>query len=235
MLGISDLLKKSQYDFDDLVSIMSILRDKEIGCPWDIKQTHSSIRNNFIEETYEAVEAIDDGDSSHLLEELGDVLLQVVFHAEIARSEDAFDIDDVCDGICKKLILRHPHVFGQVVVRDDREVLQNWDEIKKVEKSQKTVTDTLRSVSKTMPSLMRAAKLRKKAEKGGLKTVADAESICSCISQQLGAVQNGAAPDIGALLLNISDLSRLYDVDAEEALYNACENFIEEISGKEIF
>ena len=111
--AVNELLNKESYSIDDLIKIMEVLRS-EGGCPWDREQTHKSIRNNLIEETYEAVEGIDNGDDEILKEELGDVLLQVVFHARIAQEENSFDINDVSDGVCKKLILRHPHIFSDV-------------------------------------------------------------------------------------------------------------------------
>lgn len=118
--------EKESYNFDDLVAIMKLLRSPE-GCPWDKEQTHSSIRQNLIEETYEAIEAIDTQDTALLKEELGDVLLQVVFHAEMESEKGAFSIDDVCDGICKKLIVRHPHIFSDVQADTSETVLKNWD------------------------------------------------------------------------------------------------------------
>ena len=121
---------KDNYKFEDLVDIVSILRS-ENGCDWDKEQTHKSIRKGFIEEVYEAVEAIDTENPELLCEELGDVLLQVVFHARISAEDKEFDIDDVCDGICKKLIYRHPHVFGDVKVKNSAEILENWDTLKK--------------------------------------------------------------------------------------------------------
>lgn len=131
--------EKENYNFNDLVEIVKILRAPD-GCPWDREQTHKSIRSNFIEETYEAVEAIDTDDLDLLKEELGDVLLQVALHAEIESEQGTFDINDVCDGICKKLIIRHPHVFGDVNADTTEKVLKNWDAIKMKTKSQKTQT-----------------------------------------------------------------------------------------------
>ena len=148
LLGV----KKGQYTFDDLVMIMELLRG-EGGCPWDREQDHHSIRNDFIEETYEAVEAIDKDDPVHLREELGDVLLQVVFHARIEDEAGRFDVYDVTNDICEKLIYRHPHVFGKVHVENSQEVLTNWDALKGVEKRAErvTLTDTLRSIRQTYP------------------------------------------------------------------------------------
>lgn len=134
--------RKQKYDVGDLITIMSLLRG-EGGCPWDREQDHHSIRRNFIEETYEVCEAIDNDDPVLLQEELGDVLLQVAFHARMEEEAGRFDFGDVCDGICKKLIVRHPHVFGETKVADSGEVLVNWDRIKERTKGQKTGTETL--------------------------------------------------------------------------------------------
>ena len=125
--------QKEKYTAEDLVSIVEILRAPG-GCPWDREQTHASIRKNLLEETYEAVEAIDAQDTELLKEELGDVLLQVVFHAQLEREQGSFDFDDVCDGVVRKMIVRHPHVFGDVAVNGTRDVLRNWDAIKKATK-----------------------------------------------------------------------------------------------------
>ena len=161
-----DFEQKEKYDFNDLLRIMEILRAPD-GCMWDREQDHASIRRNFIEETYEAVEAIDNDDPVLLREELGDVLLQVVFHAQMEKEKGVFDMDDVADGICKKLIYRHPHIFSTTEVGSTEEILNNWDELKKKEKSQKTVTDGLDSVARSLPGLIRADKIQKKAAKAG--------------------------------------------------------------------
>ena len=161
-----DFEQKDKYSVADLLRIMEILRAPD-GCMWDRAQDHHSIRQNFIEETYEVCEAIDDEDTEHLKEELGDVLLQVVFHAQMEKEKGVFDMDDVADGICKKLIFRHPHIFGDVKVGSTDEILSNWDDLKRKEKKQETDTSTLESVSKSLPSLIRAQKLQKKAAKVG--------------------------------------------------------------------
>lgn len=127
---MTDFAFKDKYGFNDLLRIMEILRAPD-GCMWDREQDHHSIRRNFIEETYEVIEAIDNEDTSLLQEELGDVLLQVVFHSQIEKEKGAFDMDDVADGICKKLIYRHPHIFGTTKVGSTEEILNNWDELKK--------------------------------------------------------------------------------------------------------
>ena len=136
------------------------------GCPWDREQTHRSVRANFIEETYEAVEAIDTDNAQLLEEELGDVLLQVVLHARMEEEAGRFSFADVVNGVARKLVLRHPHVFGDVTVSDTGQVLDNWDAIKKQSKNQQTTAEVLKSVSPALPALMRSDKLQKKAEKG---------------------------------------------------------------------
>ena len=158
--------RKEKYGFNDLVDIMKILRSPD-GCPWDRVQTHESIRQDFIEETYEAIEAIDTADTELLREELGDVMLQVVFHSVMEEEKGSFDISDVCDEVCKKLIIRHPHVFSDTIADTPEEVLKNWDKIKMNTKSQKSQSEVLASVSKALPALMYSQKIQKKAAKVG--------------------------------------------------------------------
>ena len=161
-----DFQYKDSYGVKDLEEIVRLLRAPG-GCPWDAEQTHQSIRRNFLEEAYEAVEAIDEGSPEHLKEELGDVLLQVVFHALMEQEAGRFDLDAVADGICKKLIFRHPHVFGEVSVSGTGEVLSNWEELKRKEKGQATNTDALEAVARSLPALWRAEEGQKKAKKAG--------------------------------------------------------------------
>ncbi len=151
-----DFQCKDYYSMDDLLRIMELLRTPE-GCPWDRAQTHQSIRRNMLEEAYEVAEAIDQQDPVHLQEELGDVLLQVVFHARMAQEAGQFDFGDVVDGICKKLVFRHPHVFGGVDARDSDAALTAWEAQKREEKGQKTAADTLDAVARSLPALIRAA------------------------------------------------------------------------------
>ena len=139
------------YGVEDLLHIMELLRAPE-GCPWDQEQTHQSIRRNMLEEAYEAVEAIDEEDPEHLKEELGDVLLQVVFHACMAAEEGLFTFDDVVDGVAKKMVFRHPHVFGTVRAEDSVQALDTWDAQKREEKAQRTATDTLEAVARSLPA-----------------------------------------------------------------------------------
>ena len=147
-----DFQYKDSYGVKDLEEIVRLLRAPG-GCPWDAEQTHQSIRRNFLEEAYEAVEAIDEGSPEHLKEELGDVLLQVVFHALMEQEAGRFDLDAVADGICKKLIFRHPHVFGEVSVSGTGEVLSNWEELKRKEKGQATNTDALEAVARYLDAV----------------------------------------------------------------------------------
>ena len=224
------LLQKTEYDFDDLVEVVKILRSPE-GCPWDREQDHKSIRNGLIEETYEVIEAIDTENPTLLREELGDVLLQIVFHAGIEEDEGRFDIDDVANDICVKLIHRHPHVFGDVSVENTAEVLTNWEQIKSEEKERVTVTDKLRSIPPMLPALMRATKVGKKASMFDFETT---ELVMDKIAEEMvevsEAIESGAWCDveeeIGDLLLTVTSLCRKLDVDAEAALNKATEKFI---------
>ncbi len=162
-----NLLKtEGKHDMTSLLTLVEVLRSEE-GCPWDREQDHKTIRNDLIEETYEVVEAIDKDDRDLLKEELGDVLFQVIFHAEIEREKGSFTLEDIIGGIVDKMILRHPHVFGDVTVSGSGEVLENWEQIKKKEKSRKTVRENMEAVPKELPSLMRARKIAKKAKKDG--------------------------------------------------------------------
>lgn len=223
---------KDKYTFDDLVEILRILR-RPGGCPWDREQTHESIRRNFIEETYEAIEAIDNKDSELLCEELGDVMLQVVFHAQISEDEGEFDINEVCDGVCKKLIIRHPHVFSDVLAETSEKVLENWDKIKMQTKSQKTYTETLKSVSPALPALVRAEKVQHKAKKCGFDwdSVDGAlEKLSEEIVELRNAIKEGNADstheELGDVLFSAVNVSRFLDVDAEKALSDSTVKFI---------
>ncbi|MCI6653518.1 MAG: nucleoside triphosphate pyrophosphohydrolase [Ruminococcus sp.] len=226
-----DFQKKPKYGFEDLLQIMKMLRAPG-GCPWDREQTHKSIRQNFIEETYEVIEAIDTEDRELLKEELGDVLLQVVFHSEMESEVGSFDINDVCDGICKKLIVRHPHIFADVKADTTDEVLSNWDKIKMQTKSQKTQSDAMDSVSKSLPSLMRSEKLQKKAAKVGFDwpDVSGALQKVEEETQELKKAiedgdKKGMEEELGDLLFSVVNVSRFLKVDSEEALYHACDKF----------
>ncbi len=160
-------LIKDSYTFDDLRQIMTLLRSEK-GCPWDRAQTNASIRTNLIEECYEAVEGIDSHNDELLKEELGDILLQILFHAQIAGEEGRFDLDDVINGISKKLVSRHPHIFADQAVEGKERALDKWEEMKKKEKKTTSLHEDMNRVAKTLPSLLRTQKLIKKAQKSGV-------------------------------------------------------------------
>lgn len=223
---------KKSYDINDLINIVAILRSKD-GCPWDREQDHMSIRRDFIEETYEVIEAINKADADMLKEELGDVLLQVVFHTQIEREQGGFELSDVADGICKKMIERHPHVFGNVSAENTEQVLENWDAIKKSSKKQKTQTESMLSVPREFPALMRADKVQHKASKVGFDwDSADGafDKITEELSELRAAVANKDADNIreelGDLLFSVVNVSRFVGVDSEEALTLSTDKFI---------
>ncbi len=226
-----DFLNKKSYDFDDLIEIMKFLRAPD-GCPWDRVQTHESIRSNFIEETYEVIEAIDNKDNELMKEELGDVLLQVVFHSEMAAEENAFDINDVINDVCRKLVIRHPHVFGDVKAENSDEALKSWDDVKMKTKSQIRQSEAMDSVSKALPSLMRATKIQKKAAKVGFDWE-KAEDAMEKIPEEFSELrqafdegdQDSISEELGDLLFSVVNVSRFLNVDSEKALYDACDKF----------
>ena len=225
------LEKNTPYTFEDLVTVVEILRS-EGGCPWDMEQTHKSIRNDFIEETYEVIEAIDTEDPALLREELGDVLLQVVFHARIEEEQDVFGMEEVSNDICAKLIHRHPHVFGTVEVANSAEVLKNWDAIKGEEKQRITMTDKLRAISPMYPALMRAQKVGKKA---ACFDFANADEVYRKLDEEIAEVKAAAETgnqaaveeEMGDLLLTVTSLARKLGVKSEEALFHATNKFID--------
>jgi tetrapyrrole methylase family protein/MazG family protein len=217
-----DFTLKDVYDINDLLQIMTILRSPG-GCPWDREQTHKSIRRDFIEETYEAVEAIDNGDSDLLCEELGDVLLQVVFHAEIEREAGRFSFDEIVNGVCQKLVHRHPHIFGNLEIDTADEVLKNWNKIKADDKGQNT-KETLLAVSKALPALIRAQKVAKRSEAAG-ERFTEAE-IAAKITEL--AAQTGENEKLGELLFFTAFLAEKRKKDGEELLSAATNAYIEE-------
>ena len=231
-----DFKQKDKYTFDDLVQIVKILRAPG-GCPWDREQDHHSIRREFIEETYEVIEAIDTEDTELLKEELGDVLLQVVFHTDIEDDKGTFNIDDVADDICKKMIIRHPHVLSDVTAENTEQVLTNWDKIKMQTKSQKSQSEVLGSISKALPSLMRSQKIQQKAAKVGFdwENVDGAlDKLDEEISELKQAIIQGnqahIEEELGDVLFSTVNISRFVKTDSEKALYNACEKFISRFS-----
>ncbi|MDD4773971.1 MAG: MazG family protein [Eubacteriales bacterium] len=204
------------YDINDLVDIMAILRSED-GCPWDREQDHTTIRQNFIEETYEAVEAIDNGDMELLREELGDVLLQVVFHARISQEDGYFSFDEVANDICLKLIERHPHIFGTVEADTPQEVLRNWEQIKQRTKDRKDISQILDGVAKSLPSLMRAGKLAKKLVNSGEEPEPEPERRLS-------------ESEYGERLFALAAECALAGFEPEKTLYDACERVIARVA-----
>ena len=222
---------KDNYNIEDLLRIMEILRGPG-GCPWDAEQTHESIKKDLIEETYEVIEAINKKNPVMLQEELGDLLMQVVFHSRLSQEAGEFAFAEVCDGICKKLIERHPHVFGEVSVSDTDEVLSNWDAIKRRSKEHVTTTQAIDSVPRELPALMRSAKIQHKAAKAGFDwpDIAGAMDKIPEETQELKqAIASGdqaaVADELGDLLFAVVNVSRFVHVDAEEALTAATDKF----------
>ena len=232
-------MKRNQYTFEELMKIIAILRS-ENGCPWDREQTHQSIKNDTIEEAYELLEAINNNDNENMCEELGDLLLHVVFHIQIAKEESRFDEGNVLQGIIEKMIRRHPHVFEDSVVDNAQEVLKQWDEIKKIEKNHSTNTEIMRSVAKALPALTRAEKIQKKAAKVGFD-FQDEKQLIGKLDEEIyelkEAVQKrhheAIEEEIGDLLFQIVNLSRFFGLNAENTLTNATEKFINRFEGIE--
>ena len=213
-----------------LVDLIGVLRS-ENGCPWDREQTHSTLRPNMLEEAYEAVDAINDNDMTHLKEELGDVLLQVILHSQIAKEEGAFDIEDVAKGLHDKIIHRHPHVFGNVKVNSPEEALKSWDKIKKEEKSHRK--SAMDGVSKSQSALMSAQKISKKAVKCGFEWP-DENSLYDCIKSEFKEFKEASKADdranmeeeMGDILFAVVNLARWNKIDAEQALIKANQKFM---------
>ncbi len=231
---------KERYSIEDLREIMAILRAPD-GCPWDREQTHESIRSNLLEETHEALEAIDRRDMAGLREELGDVLMQVVFHAQMEEETGGFTFDDVVDEVSKKLIVRHPHVFGDAHAADTAAVLQNWDAIKRRTKGEGTTqADLLRNVPRALPALMRAGKVQNRAKRVGfdwseLNGAWEAlESERAELAAAIAAGEGAAVEEeLGDLLFSAVNVSRFLHVDAEQALTAATDKFIRRFSRME--
>lgn len=224
--------EKITYDLKDLLDIMEKLRG-EMGCPWDREQNHESLKKCLIEESYEVIEAIEENDDVKLVEELGDILLQIIFHCQIGKEEGFFDINDVIRAICDKMIKRHPHVFGNVKIDNSKEVLVSWDKIKKEEQGLKTYTDELRHVAKTLPALMRAFKIQEKAAKIGF----DWDRVECALNKVLeeyyevrevykGEQKVKILEEIGDLIFACVNVARFLDIDPEFALNYTIEKFI---------
>ena len=229
---IEALLQKKTYQFEDLKDIMTILRS-ESGCPWDLEQTHESIRSCMIEEAYEVIEAIDTANSSLLREELGDVLFQVMFHSQIEFEKNEFSVDDVVNDICVKMIHRHPHVFAKDQALDSADdVVVQWESIKVEEKQRRTTASRLRSIPPMLPALMRAKKV---ASKAGLSQsdFGCEEEILSLANAMFCADEADKVNAMGELLMKLSVYADAEKIDAEYALGQAIERRIREIEKKE--
>lgn len=231
---VLDFLCKESYDLRDFVALVSYLRSPR-GCPWDQVQTHESIRRNFLEETYEACEAIDAGDLVHMREELGDVLMQVLFHTDIEREAGRFDIDDVADAACKKLVYRHPHVF-----RRDEPDASDWDTMKQRERAQTTTAEAMDSVARSLPALWRCDKIQAKAAKTGFEWP-DVHAALDKVDEETrelrAAVASGdteaIGDELGDLLFAAVKVARFAGIDPEQAAHAACEKFIRRFSAME--
>lgn len=231
---VLDFLCKESYDLRDFVALVSYLRSPR-GCPWDQVQTHKSIRRNFLEETYEACEAIDAGDLVHMREELGDVLMQVLFHTDIEREAGHFDIDDVADAACKKLVYRHPHVF-----RRDEPDAPDWDTMKQRERAQTTTAEAMDSVARSLPALWRCDKIQAKAAKTGFEWP-DVHAALDKVDEETrelrAAVASGdteaIGDELGDLLFAAVKVARFAGIDPEQAAHAACEKFIRRFSAME--
>lgn len=225
-----NFVRKPQYGYEDLLEIIRLLRSED-GCPWDKTQTHQSIRRGLLEEAYEAAEAIDNDDPVLLKEELGDVLMQVVFHADIESDAGRFTIDDVCDGVVKKLLFRHPHVFGSECEDSPESVPVSWDKLKRQEKGQKTVADSMDSVARSLPGLWRAEKLQSKAASAGFEWPA-VQGALDKLEEEVGelrrAVEEGGdvPEELGDVLFAAVKVGRFCACDPEDAVNGTCEKFI---------
>ena len=226
--------RKPRYGYEDLLEIIRLLRSPE-GCPWDRVQTHQSIRRGMLEEAYEAAEAIDTDNAALLKEELGDVLMQVLFHTDIEREAGHFDIDDVADAACKKLVYRHPHVFR----RDDPDT-PDWDTMKQRERAQTTTAEAMDSVARSLPALWRCDKIQAKAAKTGFEWP-DVHAALDKVDEETrelrAAVASGdteaIGDELGDLLFAAVKVACFAGIDPEQAAHAACEKFIRRFSAME--
>lgn len=226
----------NKKDFQDLLDIIEILRNPG-GCPWDREQTHESLKSALLEECYEVIDAIENEDEDALIEELGDVLLQVVFHASIGKEDGYFDIMDVIGGISNKMINRHPHVFGNEEANTSEQVLVNWDEIKKEEKGIKTLTEEMQNIAKSLPATTRAYKIQKKAKKVGFD-LDDVNCAMDKVKEELNEIKEVyncedksiIEGEVGDLLFACINVARFLEVDGELALDKTIKKFINRFS-----
>ena len=227
--------RKERYTYEDFLEIMRLLRAPG-GCPWDREQTHSSIRRNFLEETYEVLDAIDRDDPHSMCEELGDVLMQVAFHAQIEAERSRFTMDDVVDGVAQKLVYRHPHVFGDVQADTSQQVLVNWEALKRKEKGQRSTADAVESVPHTLPALWRAEKIQSKTAKAGFDWSSALQALDKLeeeVRELRTALETGQAADaphgvleeVGDTLFMAAKIAQMSGVDPEDALHRSCDKF----------
>lgn len=226
----------NKKDIYDLVEIIDVLRGEE-GCPWDKEQTHDSIKRALVEESYEVIDAINKEDDDAIIEELGDVLLQVVFHACIGKEDGYFNLGDIIEAICSKMIFRHPHVFGETKAENSKEVIVSWEELKRKEKGFSTVTEQLEGIARALPALIRAQKVQSKAKKVGFDwdSVEDAaEKVNEELKEVLDVYKTNnkvrITEEIGDLLFSCVNVARFLDVDEEEALNKTTDKFIKRFS-----
>lgn len=231
-----DFQCKNRYSWEDFLEIMRLLRSPG-GCPWDIEQTHQSIRRDFLEETYEALDALDRDDVPAMCEELGDVLMQVAFHSVIEEERGNFTPADVVNGIAQKMVYRHPHVFGGDLQADDTEqVLVNWEALKRKEKDQRSTADAIEAVPHTLPALWRAEKVQKKTAKVGFdwnEPMGALEKLEEEVRELREALEAGKAVDaphgireeLGDTLFMAAKIAQMSGVDPEDALHRACDKF----------
>lgn len=222
---------KDSYDINDFRRIMELLRAPD-GCPWDKVQTHESIRRNMLEEAYEAVTAINHGDMENLREELGDLQMQILFHSRMEEEQGGFSFDDVCDEACKKLIRRHPHIFGDVSAETPEQVLTTWDAVKREEKKQKSTKRAMADVADALPALWRAEKIQSKARKDGFDWP-DWHGARDKVSEELAELDEAIASgsqieeELGDVLAAVVNLARLLGIDPEKALGGSTDRFVE--------
>lgn len=223
---------KDRYDINDFINLITVLRAPN-GCPWDREQTHESIRKNFIEETYEVIEAINKKDTDGLREELGDILLQVALHSEMERERGTFDFSDVVNDICHKLVIRHPHVFGDVTAENEKEALDSWDNIKLKTKGIKKQSESMEKVARELPALMRAQKIQSKAAKAGFdwdNKDGAFDKLFEEINELKTALAQGSESDVedefGDVLFSCVNIARFINVDSEEALTASTDKFM---------
>lgn len=227
-----DFQCKESYDLSDYIALMAFLRTEK-GCPWDRAQTHRSIKRNLLEEAYETCEAIEEGDGEHLKEELGDLLMQVLFHAQMEAEQGSFDIDAVADAACKKLVHRHPHVFGDAQADTADKVLDTWEGVKRADREQHTVSSAMDGISKAMPSLWLAEKIQHKAAKVGFDWP-EVSGAMEKLREEVGELQQGVdaadlpniEEELGDVMFSAVNVARFYKIDPESAMQKACEKFL---------